>query len=175
MDAVRAVQAGVESTPDVVVAQGSAAKLGDDVVDPAVHCGSDQLHLVVVRRVPPHPPRQDVGPHQEALWENAPHGGQVFLDGGQQVSGTLGAQVVAAQMHDENVRVGPRDLQLVELGKQLRPRHALGALPPDHHFAGVHAQLHTYLWRLGPGLCPVDQRMTTDPNVLGLTADWLSW
>lgn len=53
-------------------------------------------------------------------------------------------------MHNEDVRVGPGDLQLVELGQELGPRHALSALPPDGHLAGVHAQLHTYLWRLGP-------------------------
>jgi len=168
VDAVGSIQTRVGAAPDVIVGQRGAAQLGHDVLDPAVHRGADQIHFVVVGRVAPHPAREHIGPHEEALGEDAPHGGQVLLDGGQQVGGAVGAQVVAPQVHDEDVRVGPGDLQLVELGQQLGPRHALGALPPDGHLAGVHAQLHTYLWRLGAGLGPVHQRMATDPNVIGL-------
>lgn len=123
---------------------------------------------MVIRRVAPQPPRENVGPHQDAVRKDALHGGQVLLDRGQQVGGAVGAQVVAAQVHDEDVWVGPGDLQLVELGQELGPRHALGALPPDGHLTGVHAQLHTYLWRLGPRLGPEHQRVATDPNVLWL-------
>lgn len=104
---------------------------------------------MAVWRVAPHPPRENVRPNKEALWKDAPHGGQVLLDGGQKVSWAVSAQVVATQVHDEDIWVGPGDLQLVELGQQLGPRHALDALPPDCHLAGVHAQLHTYLWRFG--------------------------
>lgn len=112
---------------------------------------------MAVAGVAPHPAWEDVGPHQDAPREDAPDGGQILLDGGQEVSGTVGAQVVTAQVNDEDVRVGPGDLQLVELRQELGPRHALGALPPDAHLAGVHAQLHTYLWRPGPRLSPVHQ------------------
>lgn len=175
MDAVCPIQARVCATPDVVVGQRGAAQLWGDVLDPAIHCGSDQIYFVAVSRVAPCPPREDVGPHEDAVWEDAPHGGQVLLDRGQQVGGAVSAQVVAAQVYDEDIWVGPGDLQLVELGQELGPCHALDALPPDGHLAGVHAQLHTYLRRLGPWLCPVHQRMTTNPNVFGLTADWLAY
>lgn len=175
MDAVCPIQTRVRAAPDVVVGQRGAAQIGDDALDPAIHRASDQINFVAVGGVTPRPPRKDVGPHQDALWEDAPHGGQVLLYGGQQVGGAVGAQVIAAKVHDEDVRVGPGDLQLVELGQELGPRHALGALPPDGHLAGVHAQLHTYLWRFGPRFRPVHQRVTANPNVLGLAADELSY
>lgn len=143
-------------------------------MDSTIHCGSNQINFVAVGRVAPRPPRKNVGPNEDTVREDAPHGGQVLLDGGQQVSGAVGAQVIATQVHDEDVWVGPGDLELVELGQQLRPRHALDALPPDGHLAGVHAQLHTYLRRFGARLRPVHQRMTTNPNVLGLAAEWLT-
>lgn len=107
--------------------------------------------------------------------EDAPHGGQILFDGGQEVGGAVGAQVVAPQVHDEDVWVGPRDLELVELRQELWPRHALRSLPPDGHPAGVHAQLHTYLWRLGTGLRPVHQRVATNPDILGLADDWSAY
>lgn len=175
MDAVGPIQARVGAAPDVVVGQRGAAQVRNDVLDPAIDRGSDQINLVAVSRVTPHPPREDVGPHEDALREDAPHGRQVLLDRSQQVGGAVGAQVVAAQVHNEDVRVGPGDFQLVELGKELGPRHALRTLPPDGDLAGVHSQLHTYLWRLRPGLGPVHQRMTTNPNVLGLAADRLAY
>lgn len=174
VDAVDSVQTRVGAAPDVIMCQRGAAQVRDDVLNPAVHRRSDQIYLLTVAGVTPHPPGEDVGPHQEALRENASHGGQILPDGGQQVGGAVGAQIVTAQMQDENVRVGPGDFQLVELRQQLRPRHALSALPPDSHFAGVHAQLHTYLWRLGPRLRPVHQRVATDPDILGPAAQWLA-
>lgn len=175
MNAVCPIQTCVCAAPYVVVGQRGATQVWDDVLDPAIHCGSDQINFMAVLWVAPRPAREDVGPHEDTLRENAPHGRQVLLDRGQQVSGAVSAQVVATQVYDEDVRVGPGDLQLVELGQELGPRHALSTLPPDGHLARVHAQLHTYLWRLGPWLSPEDQRMTTYPNVLGLTADWLAY
>lgn len=150
MDTVSSIQTCVRAAPDVVVGQRGSAQVRDNVLNPAVHCCSDQIHLLAVTGVAPHPARKDAGPHQDATREDAPHGGQVLLDGGQQVGGTVGAQIVAAQVQDEYIGVGPSDLQLVELRQELWPCHTLNALPPDGHLAGVHAQLHTYLRRLGP-------------------------
>lgn len=150
VDAVGSIQTCVRAAPDVVVGQRGSAQVRDNVLNPAVHSRSDQIHLLAVAGVAPRPAREDAGPHQYAAREDAPHGGQVLLDGGQQVGGTVGAQIVAAQVQDEHVGVGPSDLQLVELRQELWPCHALNALPPDGHLAGVHAQLHTYLRRLGP-------------------------
>lgn len=174
MHTVCPVLARIGATADVVVGQAGAAQVQDDVVNATVHRGPYQVHLVVVRRVPPHAAREDVGPDEQALWEDAAHGAQVLLDRCQEVRGALGTQVVAAQVHDEHVRVGPLYLKLVEQGKQLGPRHTLGALPVDHHVAGVHAQLHAHLWGLGPRLGPVHQGVATDPHALGL-ADWITW
>lgn len=150
VDAVGSVLARVRAAPDVVVGQRDSAQVRDDGLDPAVDRGSDQVDLVAVARVAPNPAREDVRPHEDALREDASYGGQILLDGGQEVSGAVGAQVIAAQVYDEDVWVGPRNLQLVELRQELGPRHALSAFPPDGHLAGVHAQLHTYLWGPGP-------------------------
>lgn len=175
VDAVGAVLARVGAAPDVIVGQWDPAQVRDDGLDPAVHRRADQVDLVAVGRVAPHPAGEDVRPHEDALWEDAFNGGQILLDGGQEASGAVGAQVIAAQVYDEDVWVGPGNFQLVELRQKLGPRHALSALPPDGHLVGVHAQLHTYLWGPGPWLGPVHQGVATDPNVLGLAADRLSY
>lgn len=115
VDTVGSIQTCVRAAPDVVVGQRGSAQVRDNVLNPAVHCCSDQIHLLAVTGVAPHPARKDAGPYQDAMREDAPHGCQVLLDGGQQVGGTVGTQIVATQMQDENIRVGPGDLQLVEL------------------------------------------------------------
>lgn len=73
MDAVGPVKACVRATANVVVGQGRPAQLRDDVLDPAVHRSSDQIDFVAVGRVAPGPSRKDVRPHEDALWEDAPH------------------------------------------------------------------------------------------------------
>lgn len=48
MDAVGPIQARVCAAPDVVVGQRGAAQVRNDVLDPAIDRGSDQINLVAV-------------------------------------------------------------------------------------------------------------------------------
>lgn len=86
-------------------------------MDSTINSGPNQIHFVAVNRVVPHAPRENAGPNEGTVWEDAPHGCQVFFDRCQEVRGAVSAQVIATQVHDEDVRVRPNGLELVELGK----------------------------------------------------------
>lgn len=82
VDTIDPVKTCVCATADVIVGQRGAAQLWDDILDPAIYRSADQIDLVAVHWVAPHPSREDIGPHKDALWEDAPHRRQVLLDGG---------------------------------------------------------------------------------------------
>lgn len=134
MNTVSPIQTSVCATTNIIMGKRGTAELWDDAVDSAIHSGSDQINFMVVSRMTPHPPRKDVGPHQDTLRENAPYGGQILFDWGQQVGGTICAKVIATQVNDQYVWAGPGVLQLVELGQQLGPCHPLNSFPPQGDF-----------------------------------------